>query len=224
MKLSIIVPILNEVQNIPAITAMLKDINAAHEVIFVDGGSTDGTLVLLPKEFRLVHSPRGRGLQLNKGAAAAQGDVLLFLHCDSILSREAIDLIPKAIETGCMGGCFSLSFDKKGMLLGLIAYLSNLRVRLLRVMFGDQGIFIKRDVFEQLGGFPEIPIMEDLEFSLRLRKIGKVALIKDKIITSPRRFEKNGVLRTILFMHKMKLLYFLGVDPAELARIYKNVR
>jgi rSAM/selenodomain-associated transferase 2 len=224
LKTSIIIPILNEARGIGAAVDRLKSIKNVYEVIFVDGGSTDGTLEIIPKEFKIVDSPRGRGMQLNKGASTAHGDVLLFLHCDSILSKDAVQAISKAINQGFEGGCFSLQFDQSGALLALIARLSNLRVKLLRVMFGDQGIFIKREVFERLGGFPEIPIMEDLEFSLKLRKQCKIIQVKDKIITSARRFEKNGVLRTIMFMHKMKLLYFMGRSPEELYQIYKNVR
>lgn len=224
MKASIIVPILNESQSIGAAIDMIRNIKNIYEVIFVDGGSTDGTLDIIPKEIKIVHSPRGRGMQLNKGAAAARGDVLLFLHCDSWLNKDAITSITEVLEQGFAGGCFSLEFDKKGTLLGLIAFLSNLRVKLLSVMFGDQGIFIKRDVFEKLGGFPEIPIMEDLAFSLKLKQLYKITQVEGKITTSARRFEKNGVWRTIMFMHKMKLLYFLGRSPEELYRIYKNVR
>jgi rSAM/selenodomain-associated transferase 2 len=224
LKVSVIIPILNEIESIGEMMAMLKNIEDIHEIIFADGGSIDGTLDLITSEFKLVRSERGRGIQLNKGAEAASGDVLLFLHCDSVLSKDAIRYIDESLQQGYVGGCFSLAFNKKGFLLDLIAYLSNLRVKLLKVMFGDQGIFIKKEVFDQLGGFPEIPIMEDLEFSLKFKKSARIKQVEGKIITSARRFEKNGVLKTIMFMHKMKLLYFLGKRPEELYNLYKNVR
>jgi len=224
MKVSIIVPVLNEADNIYNLVDMLQRLEGDKEVIIVDGGSTDGTLQLIPDSFITVNSEKGRGRQLNKGAAAATGDIFLFLHCDSLLEADVLEKVQRVIESGCVGGCFTMKFDRKNWLLSIIAYLSNLRVKIFGIIFGDQGMFVKKDVFQSLGGFADIPIMEDLEFSGRLRKAGKVKQLKERIVTSARRFEKGGIIRTMLFMHKMKIMYWMGKSPEELYLLYKNVR
>ncbi|HYF84628.1 MAG TPA: TIGR04283 family arsenosugar biosynthesis glycosyltransferase [Clostridia bacterium] len=224
MKTSIIIPILNESKSICKLVEMLKELKGDKEVIFVDGGSKDGTQELIPSNYIAISSDIGRGIQMNKGAEHATGDVLLFLHCDSILERNALKSVQEAIASGFAAGCFTMKFDKKQWLLSIIAYLSNLRVKLFGIIFGDQGMFVRKDIFHSTGGFLYIPIMEDMEFSNRLRKAVKIKLLKNTIVTSARRFEKKGILRTILFMHRMKILYWLGKSPEELYQIYKDVR
>ncbi len=224
MKVSIIVPVVNEAGNIRNLADMLQKLEGCGEIIFVDGGSTDNTLELIPSGCMTASSEKGRGKQMNIGAELASGDILLFLHCDSLLAGDALVNVQRAVEGGFAGGCFTMKFDRKHWLLSVIAHLSNLRARLFGIIFGDQGLFIRRDIFQAMGGFAEIPIMEDLEFSLRLRKAGKTKQLRDTIVTSARRFEKGGILRTILLMHKMKIMYWMGKSPEELYRIYKNVR
>ena len=224
MKISIIIPVLNESNRILTLIEMLAEIEGDKEIIFADGGSEDDTLELIPSNCITVNSSRGRGQQMNKGAEHAAGDVLLFLHCDSILGKDAVRSIQTAIESGFSGGCFTMKFDKRQWLLSIIAYLSNLRVNLLGIIFGDQGMFIRKEIFQSLGGFPDIPIMEDIEFSNKLRKSGRIKQLKNIIVTAARRFEKKGTLRTILFMHKMKILYWMGRSPEELYLRYKSVR
>ena len=224
MKISIIVPILNESKGIQKLTAMLEELEGEKEVIFVDGGSVDGTRELILPAYTVISSEPGRGKQMNKGAEHAGGDVLLFLHCDSVLEKGALKSVEEAMAAGCKSGCFTMKFDSNKWLLLLIAYLSNLRVRLAGIVFGDQGMFIRKDIFMGMGGFADIPIMEDLEFSGRLRRSIKPKQLENVIVTSARRFEKNGVMRTIFFMHKMKILYWMGKNPEDLNRIYRNVR
>lgn len=224
MRISIIIPVLNESKNIDRMIEMLEQLDGDKELIFVDGGSTDATKELIPPAYMVVSTEPGRGRQLNKGAECATGDVMLFLHCDSILGSNGLRSIEEAAAAGYQAGCFSMSFDSKHWLLSIIAYLSNCRARLLGIIFGDQGMFVTKDLFQSLGGFSDIPIMEDLEFSGRLRKAAKLKQLKDTIVTSARRFERKGILRTILFMHKMKLLYWMRKSPEELYRIYRNVR
>jgi len=224
MKVSIIVPVLNEAGNICNLVDMLQKLEGDKEVIIVDGGSTDGTLQHIPDSFITVNSERGRGRQLNKGAAAATGDILLFLHCDSILEEDVLQKVQDVIKAGYVGGCFTMKFDRKNWMLSIIAYLSNLRVKITGVIFGDQGMFVRNDIFQSLGGFADIPIMEDMEFSGRLKKAGKIKQLNERIVTSARRFEKGGIIKTMLFMHKMKIMYWMGKSPEELYLLYKNVR
>ena len=218
------IPVLNEEKTIQRTIKMLEELEGDREVVFVDGGSTDGTTRLIPAHYKQVKSPKGRALQMNAGAKYATGEILLFLHSDSLLGADSLHRIAECIKAGYDGGCFAMMFSTRGFMLNTISFLSNLRVRLLRVMFGDQCIFVKKDVFESLGGFPEIQLMEDLEFSLKLRRHGKIKQLRAKVITSARRFEKNGILRTMLLMHKLKILYFMGVSPEKLNRMYRNVR
>ncbi len=225
MKVSIIIPILNEEKNIHRFIERLDKIKGNKEVIFVDGGSEDRTVSLIPDKYQVVKSPRGRGQQMNTGAKYATGDIFLFLHCDSQLEEDALAyILTSDISAHYAGGCFSMAFDGKGFLLRLVAYLSNIRVKVTKIMFGDQGIFVRKEVFEELGGFLHIPIMEDLEFSRRLKKRGKIIQLKGRIVTSSRRFEELGVMKAVLLMQRLKLQYFLGASPDKLQYFYKNVR
>ncbi len=224
MKFSIIIPVLNEKMNIARITEQLLKLEGDYEVIIADGGSTDGGLEAASEFFTVLSCDRGRALQMNNAAKIAKGEVLLFLHCDSTIETKALFTIEEFLAQGYDAGCFTMNFDGKGFWLSLFAYLSNLRAKLLNIMFGDQGIFIKKVAFENVGGFPDIPIMEDLQFSLEARKHIKIGQCDGKIITSARRFNKNGVFKTIMFMHWLKILYFTGADINKINEMYKNVR
>ncbi|WP_028306632.1 TIGR04283 family arsenosugar biosynthesis glycosyltransferase [Desulfitibacter alkalitolerans] len=227
MKISIIVPTLNEAKTIRRTLEMLDNLEGDKEIIVVDGGSSDNTMSLAAEKTHvlLLSAPMGRASQMNHGAKNAAGDVLFFLHSDSLLQHTAIKSIAETMQDPLVvGGCFTLEMDDTGLLFKIISVSSNIRARYSRIYFGDQGIFVRKDVFEKLGGYPQIDLMEDWEFSRALRKTGRVVQLPDKIITSSRRFKKGGVLKTCLLMHKLKLLYILGVSPRYLKkRYYKEV-
>lgn len=224
MKFSIIIPVLNEKSNIERLAELLPALKGDYEVILADGGSSAGELAAAGKSFTVVSCERGRAMQMNTAARLAKGEVLLFLHGDSVIDAKALLAAEALLTRGYDAGCFTMEFDDRGFWLSLIAYLSNVRVRLFKIMFGDQGIFIRREAFDRLGGFPDIPIMEDLQFSLEARRHIRIGQCRIRIITSARRFKKNGVLRTIMLMHWLKLLYFIGADTKKLNEIYQNMR
>ena len=222
-SLSIIVPVLNEAQ---VITETLNALAAfrmrGHEVIVVDGGSQDGTAQLCGGLADVVmQSPRGRALQMNTGAAQARGEVLLFLHADTTLPPQADASLLSAIAAGSDWGRFDVTIQGRSAMLPVIAALMNWRSRRTGVATGDQAIFVKRDLFEKLGGFANQLLMEDIALSLRLRAISKPACLSEKVTTSGRRWEKHGVWRTILLMWWLRLCYSLGASPDGLAKAYQ---
>ena len=223
--ISVIIPVLNEADGIVDTLEHVNSLSGNKEVIVVDGGSTDQT-VQLAEDFadKVCVTEAGRGHQMNYGAQAADGDILFFLHSDSWLEEGALLELEEVMEyQEISGGCFSLKIDDDSWPLKFIAWTSNLRAKYLNLIFGDQGIFVRRKVFEQLNGYPEIELMEDWEFSQQLAKQeGKVTQLKHKIYTSARRWEKNGTWRTIWLMHKIKFLYMMGVEPEKLREIYRE--
>ncbi len=225
MRLSIIIPVLNEERTIAATLADLDRVEAA-EVIVVDGGSTDRTAESVrATSARLVVSPRGRAAQMNAGARQAAGDVLLFLHADTKLPAGASRDIRKCMaDPRRVGGRFDIRLDSTRPLLRLVGRMISLRSRLTRVATGDQAIFVRRAVFERLGGFPEIPLMEDVAFSRALKKAGRIACLRARVTSSARRWEQHGPVRTILLMWVLKLLYLAGVPPTRLKRLYGEAR
>ncbi|MTI58857.1 MAG: glycosyltransferase [Firmicutes bacterium] len=224
--ISIIIPTFNEEKTISDTISHVKALKGDKEIIVVDGGSEDSTLTLAEKEADIVFkTTSGRGHQLNEGAYAAGGDILFFLHCDSRLEKDALSAIKDVLsDKGLIGGCFSLKIADDSLPLRFISWTSNLRSRFLKIIFGDQGIFIRKDIFFRLGGFPEIELMEDWEFSRKMASKGELAFLSNKIYTSARRWYSFGIWRTILLMQKIKLLYLLGVKPEKLNQIYRNPR
>jgi rSAM/selenodomain-associated transferase 2 len=224
MRVSIITPVLEEEKAIESTLENLRSSRA--EVIVVDGGSKDGTLEVARRmQVPVIVSSPGRARQMNAGAAVAQGDVLLFVHADTRLPPSAIDDITAALEDGrYVGGRFDVELDDNAPIFGLIGVLINFRSRLTGVATGDQAIFVRRTIFEALGGFPEIPIMEDISFSRNLKRIGKVACLRSRVVTSARRWQKHGIGRTILKMWALKVLFLIGVSPFRLKRFYVEVR
>ncbi len=214
-RLSIVVPALNEADGIVAALEALAPLRRrGHEVIVADGGSSDGSAELArPHCDAVVTAPRGRALQMNAGARVATGDVLLFLHADTHLP----DGVDQLIEKGMLWGRFDVHIDGKHPLLKLVAWSMNLRSRLTGIATGDQAIFVRRAAF---GGFPEIPLMEDIDFSREMKRRARPACLRAKVVTSGRRWDTRGVLRTILLMWRLRLAYFLGARPEDLARIY----
>jgi rSAM/selenodomain-associated transferase 2 len=222
---SIIIPILNEEKIIPRLLTNLAQLEGVFEVILVDGGSQDQTLSLLPSAYRVISSLPGRARQMNKGARLASGNILLFLHADTQLPRQAITAIEKAIKgMGAIAGRFKIRLEARGFIFRIIGALINLRDGLTGGFTGDQAIFVRRDIFEKMNGFKEIPLMEDLDLARRLKKQGKVVRIPLKVTTSARRWQKEGVLKTIFLMWLIRSLFLLGVSPYVLRKLYSDVR
>ncbi|MFL5105166.1 MAG: TIGR04283 family arsenosugar biosynthesis glycosyltransferase [Xanthobacteraceae bacterium] len=224
--LSIILPVLDEADIIAdALTALAPLRQRGAEVIVVDGGSRDGTVDLArPAADRVIASPRGRAAQMNAGAALARGAVLLFLHADTRLPGNADALVLAGLErSGRAWGRFDIAIAGRSPLLAIVAAAINLRSRLTRIATGDQAIFVSRDVFAAVGGFPDIALMEDVALSRALKRISRPVCVAAKVTTSGRRWEQHGVLRTVVLMWRLRLAYFLGAEPATLARRYGYV-
>ena len=224
MRLSIIIPVLDEESTIASTLKSLGSFPV--EAIVVDGGSQDRTADIAGQmQVRVIASSRGRARQMNTGAAVAQGDVLLFLHADTRLPSSAIgDVVSALDDPRYVGGRFDLRLDHSGIIFRLIGSLISLRSRLTRIATGDQAIFVRRGIFDAINGFPEIPILEDIAFCRNLKKMGKVACLRTQVVTSARRWQKDGVGRTILKMWVLKFLFLIGVSPFRLKRFYAEVR
>ena len=220
MRLSIIVPALDEAKGIGATLASLAPLRArGHEVIVADGGSADATRdIAAPLADRVIVAPRGRARQMNAGAAAASGEALLFLHADTRLPANADQLILQSLEKN-LWGRFDVAIEGRATLLPVIAFLMNLRSRLTGIATGDQAIFVRRDAFP---GFAEIALMEDVAFSETMKRRSRPDCLRARVATSGRRWEQQGVLRTMLLMWRLRLAYFLGAAPDDLARRYAN--
>ncbi len=223
--LAIIIPCLDEADRIPALARMLRGLDA-DEIICVDGGSQDGTRDLLAQHgLPCLVAGRGRAMQMNAGAAVCSSDILVFVHADTVLGQEHLDDIRHALEDGAVpGGRFDVRLSGTHPAFRMIEWLINARSRLTRISTGDQVMFVRRQVFVRLGGFPEQPLMEDIEFSKRLRKLGKIACLRRPVTTSSRRWEKAGILHTIFHMWWLRGLYALGVSPHWLALHYRKIR
>lgn len=222
MRLSIVVPTLDEAASIEATLAAAKPAREkGAEVIVADGGSGDGTRSLAASlADRVIEAPRGRAAQMNAGARAASGDVLLFLHADTLLPPEAHDELAACLIAGREWGRFDVSIAGSDPLLSVVAMLMNARSRWSGVATGDQAMFATRAAFEAVGGFPQIPLMEDVALSKALRERSRPACLASRVVTSGRRWERGGTLRTIVLMWRLRLAYALGADPHRLARRY----
>ena len=223
-RLSIIMPVLDEGEGIAgALDALAELRGLGVEIIVVDGGSHDATVQRARlRADQVLTAPRGRALQMNAGAAKAAGDVLLFLHADTGLPREAERLVLDGLARSGRGwGRFDVTIDGRHPMLRLVAAMMNLRSRLSGIATGDQAIFVKRELFQAAGGFPEIPLMEDIALSKRLKRLRRPLCLRERAITSGRRWETHGVFRTILLMWRLRLAYFFGADPAALAGRYR---
>lgn len=239
MKIAVIIPTLNEEQALPD-TLQRTTALGFDDIIVVDGGSSDRTAEIVttlhvtrdasgvdshhPPVTLLTASP-GRARQMNAGASHSQADILLFLHADTHLPDEARHAIERALDDpACVGGRFDVRFERDRGLPWLIARLISLRSRWSGIATGDQALFVRHAVFAQLGGFTDIPIMEDVDFTRRLKRAGRVAPLRAHVVTSYRRWDRHGALRTIVLMWALRLLYWLGVHPNRLNNLYASVR
>lgn len=189
----------------------------------MDGGSTDATTAVAARfpRIRLLVSPRGRARQMNTGARAAHGDVFLFLHADTLLPDGALAAVEAAVrDPGVVGGRFDVSFDNPRTVFRMIAWFMNRRSRWSGISTGDQAIFVRRPAFEALGGYPEMPLMEDVELCRRLKRLGRLVSLRLAVRTQARKWERDGAVRTILLMWALRFLYMVGVPPARLHRWY----
>ena len=221
MVISVIIPTLDEEVNLPVALRQLAD-HPDVELIVVDGGSSDRT-VAIARQFTpyVFVSEPGRGRQMNIGARHATGDILLFLHADTFLLPGALyEIQRRIIGDGAVGGAFDLQIDSRRRLCRVIATFANRRTHWLRLPYGDQGIFVWRQVFGALGGFPEIPIMEDIALARRLRRAGRLTFVSSGLVASGRRWNANGMLKTTLVNWWVTMLFFLRVPPRQLRRIY----
>ena len=221
MRLSIIVPVFNEAAGIAPALAALQGLRArGHEVIVADGGSSDATVdEARPLADSVLASPKGRATQMNAGARAATGNAFVFLHADTRLPERADALIEAALATHHWGR-FDVRIDSAHPMLAVVGAMMNLRSRISGIATGDQAIFVARATFEAAGGFPTIALMEDIALSASLKRTGRPACLEEKVATSGRRWENNGVLATIVLMWRLRLAWFLGANPERLARIY----
>jgi len=218
--LAIVVPTLDEEESLARHLPAARE--AADELVVSDGGSRDGTIAVARRVGALVvEGPAGRGGQLARGAAATRADVLLFLHADTRLPPGAAEAVRSAVAAGAAGGGFRLRFDDRRALFRLGERLIGLRTRLTRLPLGDQGQFVTREAYEALGGFRDQPILEDLDFALRLRRHGRIALLQPPVTTSARRFVAGGIGRTIARNWLIWALWACGVSPHRLARLYR---
>jgi len=223
MTISVVIPVLNEARTIEDCLVHLLSFNHHPDVIVVDGGSTDGTIEMARsfQEVTVLKSPQGRGCQMNRGACAARGNILFFLHADTRIPSGGLSAIENLMITqnGIAGGSFSLAFDDDSYVLRFFAMFS--RINHILFTYGDQGLFVRKDVFRVVGGFRDIPLMEDVDIQRRLRRIGRFVKIRHPMVTSARRYRARGNIRQQIVNIALVAFYYGGVSPARLKRYYR---
>lgn len=222
MLISIIIPVLNEEKSVKALLQQLQIYRKqGHEIIVVDGGSSDKT-VSVSKSLadKVISSEAGRALQMNDGVQAATKDILWFLHADTLISDNAVKYIQQSLNRSDWGR-FNIKLSGSHFLFRVIETMINIRSCLSGVATGDQGIFVKKKIFESVNGYPNISLMEDVALSKKLKSISKPVCLKDELTTSSRRWEEKGILSTVLLMWRLRFLYWIGVSADKLAKQYR---
>jgi len=223
--ISVIIPIYNEERILSTDPVRFANLSHHTELIFVDGRSIDRSIEIARRHGKVLQSEKGRAIQMNFGAKQAKNDILLFLHADNIVSPESLENIEKEIQQdGVMGGCLTQRIDKKGLIFRLIEMQGNIRARMTRVFYGDQGIFVRKDIFFHLGGFPDVSIFEDVLFSRKLRREGKTVVLLDKIMASPRRWEKRGIIKTMIMFSTLLAMFKMGFPLERIKALYEDLR
>ena len=233
-KVCIVVPLYNETRAVPELIRSLSGLKGDFDAVLVDASDNENAKTALglavasfrePAGIRIVHSDvRGRAVQMNMGAASSDGELILFLHCDTRLPPDAVELIRDAVNNGRQWGRFDVDLESEGVIYRIMEFMLRIRSRVRRLATGDQAMFVSRTLFDGVGGFPDIPLMEDIAVCKLLNESGPPALVTTAVVTSGRRWENAGVLKTILLMWKLRFLYWVGMDPAKLAAMYSDER
>jgi rSAM/selenodomain-associated transferase 2 len=228
VKVSVVMPVFNELERLPLTLANLQNLDWIYQIIVADGASTDGTREWLGRQpaVTVVDSPPGKGKQLNAGAGAAKGDLLLFLHADCLLPPGSAAALRRALaDPQVAGGCFCVSFaEKHPRLLSLVAWSINLRTRVTRTATGDQGIFVRKDVFDSFGGCADWPLFEDVDLVRRIKQKGRFQVLSPRLTISARRHVRDGVIRTVLRIYVLRLGFWVGISPSVLKRWFNDDR
>jgi rSAM/selenodomain-associated transferase 2 len=225
ISIAAIVPVFNEARQLPEKLLKMRALNA-DELIFIDGSSTDGTQQLLEEAGVIwLTGARGRANQMNLGAKKCNSDILLFIHIDTELNESSLSAIKSVmLQPDRVGGRFDIRLSGDHPAYRMIAWLINFRSRWSKISTGDQAMFVRREIFEQMGGFADLPLMEDIEFSKRLKRQGNIACLRRTVTTSSRRWQHQGIIYTILLMWKLRFLYWLGTPAEKLALLYRDAR
>ena len=223
--ISVIMPVYNDERRLRESEEFLMKLRERAELIFADGGGSDRTVEVAAIFGKVLSGGRGRAAQMNLGAEEATSDVLLFLHPDNAISPETVTAVEDAVKNkGLAGGCLTQSIDGEGLLLRILEVLCNIRARVTRIFYLDQGIFVRKDVFRKIGGFPEVPVMEDALFCRKLRKNGKTEVLGETVSVPAGKFEKRGVVRTFFLYCSRSLLFTIRVPVSVLNFLYGGLR
>lgn len=221
----VIVPVYNEENMLRARSKALQELARTTEMIFIDGESADKSVDIAAQYGRVISSEKGRARQMNAGALQARNDILLFLHADNTVMPEAIESIKKEIrQNGAVGGCLTQRIDNGRFIFRIIEWQGNNRARRAKIFYGDQGIFVRKDVFERIGGFPDVPIFEDILFTYKLKGEGKTTVLPDKIAVSARRWEKGGIFRTTVMFNTLLIMLKMGYPLEKIKKLYEDLR